>query len=252
MGSDLRGALMNWSWLDLAFPWIGLVAAVVLLGLLFGTTLLRGEQTSSRWRDPVWLSWMAAVAYLLHNGEEYGLDLLGHKHSFPDALCANLRLPAYPNCPIPHPFYLAVNIPLFWMVAPLAALLGRRHPLVGLALYSVVFINGLVHCVLVVVSGWAYNPGLFTAVAVFLPLSAWVGHACFGKERLSYQAMALLILWGVMLHIILAGSVILFINGLISSTTLVWVQIINAGLLLLIPWLGEKWRGGVLLRPALT
>jgi len=178
--------------------------------------------------------------------------LLGHRHSFPDALCTNLKLPAYPGCPIPPAFYLAVNIPLFWIVAPLAALLSRRRPLMGLALYSVVFTNGLVHLIPVLVLGRGYNPGLLTAVVVFLPLSAWVSYACFGKDRLSYKAMALLIIWGLVLHVVLAGSVIMFVNALISSTTLVWVQIVDAGLLLLILWLGEEWRGGVLLRPALT
>jgi len=34
---------MNWSWLDLAFPWIGVVAAVVLLALLFGSNLRKGR-----------------------------------------------------------------------------------------------------------------------------------------------------------------------------------------------------------------
>jgi hypothetical protein len=62
--------------------------------------------------------------------------------------------------------------------------------------------------------------------------------------------MALIIFSGVILHVILAGSMISFVNGLISGTTLVWVQILNAGLLPLILWLGEKWRGGVLVRPA--
>jgi hypothetical protein len=167
---------MNWSWLDLAFPWIGGVAAAVLLALLFGTNALRSQPSSSPWRDPVWLSWMAAVAYLLHNVEEYGLDLLGRWHAFPDALCADLKLPVYPSCPIPPAFYLAVNLPLFWIVAPLVALQSRRHPLVGFAIYSVMFTNGLVHLVMVLLLRQAYNPGLLTAVILFLPLSAWVGY----------------------------------------------------------------------------
>ena len=237
---------MNWSWIDLAFPWIGAAAALVLLALMFGTDLLRGQPSSSRWRDFVWLSWMAVVAYLLHNVEEYGIDLLGHRHAFPDALCAALKLPPYPGCPIPPAFYLAVNLPLFWIVAPLAAVLSRRHPLVGFALYSVIFTNGLVHLVMVLVLGEAYNPGLLTAVVLFLPLSAWIGYACFGENRLRYQAMALIIFWGVMLHVILAGSMISFVNGLIGSRTLVWMQIINAALLLPVFWLGEKRHGGVL------
>jgi hypothetical protein len=237
------------NWLFLAFPWIGLVAALVLLALLFGTALLRSERTSSRWRDPVWMSWMAVVAYLLHNGEEYGLDLLGRWNEFPTALCANLRLPAPPDCPIPPAFFMAVNLPMFWVAGPLAALLSRRHPLVGFALYSVIPINGIVHIVGSLASGEIYNPGLLTAVLVFLPLSVWVGYACFGTDRLSYKAMALLLVWGVALHVILAGSIFMFLGGLIGPTALVGAQIINAGLLILVPWLGENWPRGVLARP---
>ena len=244
---------MNWSWFDLAFPWIGAIGAIVLLALLFGTNLLQGEPNSFRWRDLVWLSWMGTVAYLLHNVEEYGLDLFGNQHSFPNELCANLKLPAYPDCPITPAFFLAVNIPLFWIAAPLAAFVGRRRPLVGLAIYSVIFINGLVHIAAAVLGpGQFYNPGLLTAVLLFLPLSAWVAYACFGKGHLPYKAMALLIFGGVILHIILAGSMIMYVNGLISSGTVVSAQIINAGLLLFITWLGERWRGGVMIRPVVT
>jgi Protein of unknown function with HXXEE motif len=239
---------MSWSWFDLAFPWIGLAAAVVLVALLFGTQLLRGEPTPSRWHDRTWLSWMAMVAYLIHNAEEYGLDALGRWHSFPDQFSINAGLPTYPASPIPPAYWLSVNITLFWVAAPLAALLSKRHPIVGLALYSVVFINGLFH-LMPFVMGTGYNPGLLTAVAVFLPLSAWVGYACFGRDRLSYKVMALLIFDGVLLHVILVGSTFMFINGVIGGATLVLVQIINAGLLLLIAWFAEKWRGGVLARP---
>lgn len=241
---------MGWSWFDLAFPWIGGVAAAVLLVLMFGTNRLRGDTISSRWRDPVWLSWMAVVAYLLHNVEEYGIDLLGTRHAFPDAACAQLKLPAYPNCPIPPAFYLAVNITLFWVAAPLAALLSRRHPLIGLSIYSVIFINALVHLMPVLVLGHPYNPGLFTTLLVFLPLSMWVIYTCFGKDRLSYKALAFLVVWGVVLHAILMVPLMMFVDGLMSSTTLVLLQIVNAGLLLVACWLAEKWRNGALLRPS--
>jgi Protein of unknown function with HXXEE motif len=238
---------MEWSWLDLAFPWIGGIAAVVLLVLLFGTQLLRGEPGSSRWRDRVWLSWMAMVIYLLHNVEEYGIDLFGRMHEFPDSICGVLKLPAYPDCTLPPLFYLAVNIPLFWIGAPIAALLSRRHPLVGLTFYSVIFVNALVHLA-PLLAGVGYGPGTLTAAVLFVPVSFWVAYACFGKGRLSYKAMALLIADGVILHVILMGSIQLFIRDLISSETLVWTQVANAILFLLIPWLGEKWRNGALVK----
>ena len=229
---------MQWSWLDKAFPWIGLAGAVALLALLFGTRLLRGETGVSRWHDRVWLAWLGAVAYLLHNVEEYGVDLLGRRHAFPDALCAALRLPAYPHCPIPPAFFLAVNLPLFWVAAPIAALLARRHALVGLSIFSVIFVNALAHLVPLVL-GVGYTPGTLSAAILFVPLAARVAHTCFGKGRLSSKAMALLIANGFLLHAILIGSVFLLIGGAIGAPALVVLQLLNAALFLLLPWLEE-------------
>jgi hypothetical protein len=231
---------MPWGWLDISFPWIGGAAAIGLLVLLFGTGLLRSEPTVSRWHDRGWLAWLGMVAYLLHNVEEYGVDLFGRSHAFPDALCSQLKLPAYPGCPIPAAFYLAVNISLFWVAAPIAALLSRRHPLVGLTIYSVVFTNALIHLVPMAV-GVGYTPGALTAAIVFIPLSIWVAHVNFGPGRFSYKAMALLVANGVILHAILVGSIFLFLADAISGTTLVCLQIVNAALLLINPWLEEKW-----------
>jgi hypothetical protein len=238
---------MHWSWFDAAFPWIGGAAAGVLLVALLGTKSFRDGQSASRWHDPVWLSWAAVVAYLLHNVEEYGLDLEGHALAFPDVLCQNFKFPPFPNCPIPPAFFLSVNIPLFWIVGPLAALLAPRHRLVGLALYGVISINGLIHVAGAFVIG--YNAGLLTALLLFLPFTVWGGRALFGKERLSYRALALVIGAGVMLHVVLASSVILFVNRLIGPTTLVLTQIVNAVLLPLALWVAEQWHGGVLTRP---
>jgi hypothetical protein len=170
---------MKWSCIDLNFPWIGSIAAVVLLILLFSTNRLRSGLKQSRWRDLSWLSWLAAALYLIHNVEEYGVDLLGQFHAFPQFMCATLAQPAYPSCPIPAPFYLAVNLPLFWVGAPVAAILSRRHPILGLSVYGVIFVNALTHLGAFVRSG--YNPGVLTALILFLPVSFWVARVCFWK-----------------------------------------------------------------------
>jgi len=64
---------------------------------------------------------------------------------FPAEICSVLTLPAPPDCPIPAAYFLSVNIPLIWVIAPIAALLSRRHPLVGLAFYGVIFVNLFFH-----------------------------------------------------------------------------------------------------------
>jgi hypothetical protein len=60
-------------------------------------------------------------------------------------MCATLGQPPYPSCPIPAPFYLAVNLPLFWVGAPAAAIMSRPHPILGLSVYGVIFVNALTH-----------------------------------------------------------------------------------------------------------
>jgi hypothetical protein len=231
---------MRWSWIDLNFPWIGCVAAVALLVLLFLSNTLRSDLSRSRWRDRVWLSWLAVAIYLLHNVEEYGVDPLGRFHAFPNSMCSTLGLSPFPSCPIPTPFFLAVNLPLFWVGAPIAALTSRRHPIVGLSLYGVIFVNALTHLGAFVRAG--YNPGVLTAVILFLPSSAWVARSCFGRRGLPYKGLVLIVVDGAILHIILIGSMILFLRGKIGPSTLTAIQILNAVLFFVLAWLAEKWQ----------
>ncbi|WP_424814438.1 HXXEE domain-containing protein [Roseococcus sp. YIM B11640] len=238
----------GWGWFDLNFPWIGAAAAAVLLALLFGTGLLRADLRKPRWRDPSWLSWMGVVAYLLHNVEEYGIDLLGRRHRFPADFVQALNLPPYPDSPVPPLFFLAVNVTAFWVAAPLAALLSRRHPLVGLSVYGIIIVNFFAH-LLPLLGRAEYGAGLLTALTVFLPLSIWTIHACFGPGRMSYRALALLVAGGILVHIILGGSVLLFLHGAIGGTALVLAQVVNPFLLMFILRRGETWRGGTLVSP---
>ena len=242
---------MDKSWTEVAivlFPWIGGGAAIVFLFLLLGTRFLQSEPGSSRWHDRVWLSWLAVVIYLLHNVEEYGIDVFGRMTQFPAEICSVLKLPAPPDCPIPAAYFLSVNIPLIWIGAPIAALLSRRHPLVGLSFYGLIFVNLFFH-IMPLLAGAGFGPGTLTAIILFVPVSAWIIHACFGTGRLSYKALALIFFNGVLFHVILTGPLMLFINGNIGSAALVATQLANAALFLLIPWVGENWRGGVLVRP---
>jgi hypothetical protein len=237
------------SWLNTSFPWIGLAGAVVLLVLMFTTNLLRSDLSISRWRDLTWLSWAATVVYLLHNAEEYGVDLLGRTYAFPTVMCSLFGYASAAACPVPPVFFTSVNVPMFWLVGPVAALLSKRHPLVGLTLYSVTSINFVVHVAAGIATGAIYNPGWFTAVFLFLPLTAWTVHALFGPGRLSYKALAYLLGWGVFVHILIAVSILPLMKGVIrTAAPAITVQLVNAALLIIAPWLAERWRNGAILR----
>jgi hypothetical protein len=240
---------MGWSWIDLNFPWIGSTAAAVVLVLLFSTNRLRSDLNQSRWCDLSWLSWLAVAIYLIHNVEEYGVDLLGQFHAFPHFMCAMLAQPPYPSCPIPAPFYLAVNLPLFWIGAPVAAILSRRHPILGLSVYGVIFVNALTHLGAFVRSG--YNPGVLTALILFLPVSFWVARVCFGKRGLPYGGLAFIVADGVLLHVVLIGSTMLFLHGVIGRAALTVIQILNAILFFVFAWIAERWQSGIFVLPLL-
>jgi hypothetical protein len=233
------------SWLNTAFPWVGLAGAIVLLALLFATNLLRSDPGGSRWRDLTWLSWAGAVAYLLHNVEEYGIDLLGQTYAFPKVFCGVFGFQAiYPTCPVPPQVFTAVNVPMFWLAAPVAALMSKRHPVVGLTIYSVISVNMLTHIVQGVASGTFYNPGFLTAVVLFLPLTAWMIYALFVTGPLSYRTLAYLIGWGIALHLILMAAMLPLLKGLLhNATPSTIVQIINAALLIVAPLCAERWLG---------
>lgn len=232
---------MPWSWFDLAWPWIGAAFAAILLFLLFATRRL--QRGPSRWRDPAWLAWLAVLLYLLHNIEEYGIDLRGVRHAFPDALCTNLGQPPYPACTVPPPFFLAVNLSLIWVAAPIAALLSRRHPLVALAFYGVIGVNGMTHVVPVVL-GRGYNPGFLTGLLLFLPVTIWIARTQFGPGHLPYRGFAAIMATGVLVHVILAGSILLFLHGSLSADALVAIQLLNAALFLAVPWMADRYKSG--------
>lgn len=241
---------MRWSWIDVNFPWIGSAAAVLVLVLLFFTNRLQCDLNRSRWRDLTWLSWLGVAIYLVHNIEEYGVDLLGQLHAFPRSMCAMLGQPPYPSCPIPAPFYLAVNLPLFWVGAPVAAIISRRHPVVGLSVYGVIFVNALTHLGAFVRGG--YNPGVLTALILFLPASLWVGRVCFGKGGLPCGALAAIVADGVLLHVVLVSSTLLFLHSMIGRAVLTSIQILNALLFFVFAWAAERWRSGIFVRPPLA
>lgn len=236
--------MYHWHWFDIAFPWIGGVGAIALGILLFATNRLRSDPSRSRWHDRMWLAWLGVAVYLLHNVEEYGIDLRGTFHAFPDMICAQLGLPPYPNCPIPPVFFPAVNVTAFWVAAPIAALLSGRHPLVGLSVYGIMMVNALPH--IVAALGGNFGGGFFTSL-LFAALAVWIVRACFGPGRMSYSALALLVTGGGIAHILLATPLLLFLNSGLSLAVVVVLQLANPFLLMLILWFGERWRDGALI-----
>jgi hypothetical protein len=226
---------------ELEWPWIGLGAGAVLAIMLFATDVLRVDRSVSRWRDPAWIGWIGALVYLLHNVEEYGIAADGVVNAFPDELCTMLGLGAYPGCAIPTDFFAYVNITLVWLVAPACAILARRHVIFGFVFYGVVFVNVFVHVGGAVAAG-SSNPGLITALALFLPASIWAGIVFLQRRepRLRVWRLVAIVALGVVAHGVLILSIVLFTRDVIPAWVLDALQVVNGLLVLFVGGLLQR------------
>ena len=205
---------MDHSLLFQSWPWMGMGAAIVLLILAFFTDTLRSDTSKPRWKDPTWVAWIAAVAYMLHNFEEYAIDLTGQTLGF-------WKLMEPSNQLVTEGAYLGCNLPFVWVVGPLMAVLSRKRPALVGAMTAFELVNGLSHIAMMFGAMFAtpgYNSGAATSVVIFLPLASYTLVRFFGKKPGKFPISTWLKMLGVsVLYMAVVVSV-----GLLS----------NAGLLL--------------------
>jgi hypothetical protein len=73
----------------------------------------------------------------------------------------------------------------------------------------------------------AYNPGLFTSVALFVPVSAWVLRAVVRTGLVRPADVARVVASGVLIHAVLMGSLVLRARGVISHGALLVINALN-------------------------
>ncbi|MEP9366751.1 HXXEE domain-containing protein [Xanthobacter sp. VNH20] len=211
------------------WPWIGLGAAGALLILLAATDGLQADRRISRWFDLQWLTWLAVTAYLLHQFEEHGVSLLGAPYAFRGALCATLGYGDAISCPVPLAFITAVNVSAVWGAGFASALAARRFPLIALSFFAVPLVNVFAHIVPAIFER-RYNPGLFSAVVLFLPLCLWTLLVAVRRYGAGAKAIALVVLAGVLVHAVLMGSLLAYLRDFIGLVPLVVIQVLNAAI----------------------
>jgi len=207
------------------WPWIGLGAAGLLFVLLT-TNALRSDRSVTRWRDLTWLTWAAVFAYLVHQFEEHGIDAQDRLYAFRGFLCGEIGFGDPKTCPVPISFITTVNLAAVWIAGPLSAVLASRWPVIGLSFFAIPAANLLAHGV-PALTLQAYNPGLVTAVALFLPLSLLAFAAAITRYHLGWRAVLATLFAGAVMHAILMGSLMSFVNGRLNLDTLLLLQIAN-------------------------
>jgi hypothetical protein len=209
----------------LVWPWIGIGAAGLLL-ILLCTNVLRSDRAVTRWGDMVWLTWAGTFVYLVHQFEEHGIDVTDHAYAFRGFLCAAVNFPDPETCPVPLPFITTVNVAAVWLAGPLSALLAARWPVIGLSFFAVPAINLFAHAGPAVLSGH-YNPGLLTALLLFLPLCLVVFATAVTRYNLGSRSILATLFAGVAVHLVLMTSLMAFIDGRLGLEGLLLLQVAN-------------------------
>jgi hypothetical protein len=112
-------------------------------------------------------NWVLLFVYLIHQFEEHGVDLFGRVYFFHEYAGSVLESRGLELTPMA---ILRINTLAVWFAFSLAIWGGRRFSWPGLAAAGLVLANGLFH-IAIAVSRAEYNPGLVTAIVLFLPIS---------------------------------------------------------------------------------
>ena len=191
---------------DFGWPWMGLGGGVVLLILLFATDVFRSNK-ESRLKDPVWLSWLLVPVYLVHQFEEYTMHITDGQYdgvatffSEESPFAAFLDVMELPMAHFP-----LMNTIFVWVALPIAAVLCKKNPVIGLSGYGFLFVNGMAHLGGGAVMGMSplENPGFFTGTLIFIPLTIWMVYIVLKTGKLSKKEIALSLVSGVVGHIAL-------------------------------------------------
>jgi len=223
--------------------------AIVMVAILLTTDTFRGGTKVSRWRDPMWLAWLAVPLYWLHQFEEYSLPVIGLDYSIQEMVCKNLGFPPYPDCPIPLSFYPVVNISLMWFGAPLAAYLFRHNVLIGLSFWGLLLANGLLHTAGGVAAG-AYNTGLWSSAFLFVPLSLWIIYTSAIRGPYSGKVVGVAYAAGAITHVLLFMGYGLFKAGLFGSAGLLVFAAVIGFAPIILAAIASRFFKPELLRPA--
>lgn len=209
------------------WPWLALVAAVAL------TAVLWRRSGPGRWTDPVFALGLLWPMYLVHQFEEHGVDLLGRRFSFLAELCQVLGHADTTSCPADPAFIFAVNVVGCQLAFGLSFAARATRPLVAAFGWSIPMVNAFAHLGPAIGHG-RYNPGLFTAVALFVPLSVVMVRSMLRAGLMTRGQVVLVIVAGVALHVVLIGSLGLAERGAIDRAALLVINGANGALPLVV------------------
>ena len=187
----------------------------ILISFVAGKT----QSISTVFKDKNLVSVLLLVTYMIHQFEEHWIDVLGDRYAFYGYLNDLLRSAlgiSTPETIIATPAAIfVINTSLVWLIGLIAIWRSPFHLFPVLGMNGIVLVNAVSHILSGVVK-LSYNPGLLTAIALFLPLAIAVYREVLTKyPAMKFQAIASVV-WAILSHIIL-------IAGLLAANWFHWI-----------------------------
>ena len=207
---------------------LGTYAVPFILFMFFAS---RTVPTVSVFSDVKLMAVVFLVAYMTHQFEEHWIDLLGQQYAFysdvNQLLLGVLNAPDQAIGPLTPEAIFIINTSLVWLIGAVAIWRSPGHLFPTLAMAGITLVNGLSHIGLGIAKQ-AYNPGLLTAIVIFLPLAiAFYKTVLTTNPAIKVQVIAS-ITWAILAHLIM-------VVGLLAAN---WFKLIpeTAYFALLIIW----------------
>ena len=195
---------------------IGIYAVPFILFIFFSS---RTEQTEEVFSDTKLISVLLLIAYIIHQFEEHWIDIFGNKYAFYEYFNTLFLyvLGAQDSSIIilSREAIFLINTSLVWLIGIIAIWRSPKHLFPVLAMNGIVLVNAISH-IFPGILKQSYNPGLLTAIVIFLPLAiAFYRKVLFTNPGAKLQVIARIV-WAILAHVIL-------ISGLLSAN---WFELI--------------------------
>lgn len=193
-----------------SWPIFGLPLGGALLARQLITNPIGADLTSSR-------NLLAALLpiYMVHQFEEHGYDLKGERFAFQKHMAKSMDYTDLAKFPATPAWVTAINVGFAWTFGSIAFYNADKDPLLSVSFNGFVFVNGILHIVTFLKEGMRYNPGLATAVTLFLPLTLY----SYSKAAVNNSQLALSVVLGLVAHIAILGNFKALDKGKVTQGT---------------------------------
>lgn len=188
---------------------IGIYVAPFILFIFFSS---RTEQTGEVLSDTKLMSVVLLVAYIIHQFEEHWIDLFGNQYAFYEyfntLFLSILGAQDSSVIILSQEAIFVINTSLVWLVGIIAIWRSPKHLFPVLAINGIVLVNAMSH-ILPGIFKQSYNPGLLTAILIFLPMAyAFYRKVLLTNPGAKLQVIASIV-WAIFAQIILITGLLL-------------------------------------------